>query len=135
MTFFLTFLVLVANLLVFMLEVPHYYHAVSHFYYGVMLLAIIYDSPRGQKILLGMTTIGNIVYVALYPTETAGIIVLLLYPVLVLGIMRVIRQLRKERGVRGEELAEINSANAYLEKRVRDLSTLFSGEPDSEREP
>lgn len=125
MTFFLTFLVLVANLLVFMLEVPHYYHAVSHFYYGVMLLAIIYDSPRGQKILLGMTTIGNIVYVALYPTETAGIIVLLLYPVLVLGIMRVIRQLRKERGVRGEELAEINSANAYLEKRVRDLSTLF----------
>ena len=125
MTFFLTFLVLVANLLVFMLEVPHYYHAVSHFYYGVMLLAIIYDSPRGQKILLGVTTIGNIVYVALYPTETAGIVVLLLYPVLVLGIMRVIRQLRRERGVRREELAEINSANAYLEKRVRDLSTLF----------
>ena len=125
MTLFLTSLVLVANLLVFMLGVPHYYHVVSHCYYGVMLLAIIYDSQRGQKVLLGVTTIGNIAYVVRYPTETAGIIVLLLYPVLVLGVMHIIRQLRTERGVRREELAAINSANAYLEKRVRDLSTLF----------
>lgn len=125
MTLFLTILVLVANLLVFILEVPHYYHAVSHFYYGVMLLAILYTSLRGQKVLLALTTAANFVYVVRYPAETAGIIVLLLYPVLVLGVMHVIRQLRTEQGVRGEALAEINSANAYLEKRVRDLSTLF----------
>ena len=53
MTLFLTSLVLVANLLVFMLGVPHYYHVVSHCYYGVMLLAIIYDSQRGKRFCLG----------------------------------------------------------------------------------
>ncbi len=125
MAIFLTFLVLIANLLVHLFEVPHYYHAVSHAYYGTMILAVIYASQRGQRGLLALTTMANLVYVARYPTEMASILVLFLYPVLVLGMMHVIRQLRTEQGIRGEQLTEINSANAYLEKRVRDLSTLF----------
>ena len=125
MAIFLTFLVLIANLLVHLLKVPHYYYAVSHAYYGVMILVIVYSNQRGQRGLLALTTLANLVYVVLHPAEAASIIVLLLYPVFGFGMMHVIRKLRAERGVQGEQLAEINSANAYLEKRVRDLSTLF----------
>ena len=125
MAIFLTFLVLIANLLVHLLKVPHYYYAVSHAYYGVMILVIVYSNQRGQRGLLALTTLANLVYVVLHPAEAASIIVLLLYPVFGFGMMHVIRELRAEQGVQGEQLAEINSANAYLEKRVRDLSTLF----------
>ena len=49
----------------------------------------------------------------------------LLYPFLVFGVIRVIRQFQTQRRSGVEEIEEINSVNANLEKQIRDSSTLF----------
>ncbi|MXV73680.1 GAF domain-containing protein [Candidatus Poribacteria bacterium] len=102
-----------------------YYPAASHCYYGVMILAVIYARPREQNILFGLTAVANWVYVFRYPTQTGSIIIALLYPFLVFGVIRIIRQFQTQRRSRVEEMAEIHSVNANLEKQIRDISTLF----------
>ena len=102
-----------------------YYSVASHCYYGVMILSVIYTRPRGQNVLFGMTTVANWVYVFRYPTQAESIIVALLYPFLVFGIIRIIRQFQTQRRSGAEEIEEINSVNANLEKQIRDISTLF----------
>lgn len=113
------------NLSVYLLQIQEYYHAISHCYYGVMLLAVIYTRPLSQNILLGVTTAANWFYVLRVPTQTASIIVALLYPLSATVAIRFIRQMQTQRRSRAEEIEQINSVNANLEKRVRDLSTLF----------
>ena len=102
-----------------------YYTAASHCYYGVMILAVIYARPREQNILLGITAVANWVYVFRYPEQTESIIIALLYPFLAFGVIRVIRQFQTQRRSGAEEIEEIHSVNANLEKQVRDISTLF----------
>ena len=102
-----------------------YYTAASHCYYGVMILAVIYAQPREQNILLGITAVANWGYVFRYPQHTESIIIALLYPFLAFGVIRVIRQFQTQRRSGAEEIEEIHSVNANLEKQVRDISTLF----------
>lgn len=125
LTFFLALLVLLINLGVHLFQMQAYYPALSHCYYGVMILAVIYTRPREQNVLFGITTVANWVYVVHYPTRAANIIIALLYPFLVYGIIRIIRQLQVQRRSGAEEIEEINTVNANLEKQVRDISTLF----------
>ncbi len=125
LTFFLALGVLFINLSVYLLQMQEYYYVLSHCYYGVMLLAVIYTRPLSQNILLGVTTAANWFYVLLAPTQTASIIVALLYPLVAAVAVRFIRQMQTQRRNRAEEIEQINSVNADLEKRVRDLSTLF----------
>ena len=90
-----------------------------------MILAVIYARPREQNILFGITAVANWIYVFHYPTHTESTIVALLYPFLVFGIIRIIRQFQTQRRSGAAEIEEINSVNANLEKQVRDISTLF----------
>ncbi len=125
LTFFLTFFVLLINAGTHLFQMQGYYLAVSHCYYGVAILAVIYVRPREQNVLFGVTAIANWVYVFRYPGQAEGIIVALLYPFLMFGVIRVIRQFQYQRRSRVEEIEEINSVNANLEKQIRDISTLF----------
>ena len=124
-TFFLALLVFLINISAHLFQMQEYYAAASHSYYGVMMLAVIYARPRGQNILIGITAVANWVYVFRYPQQTETIIIALLYPFLVFGVIRVIRQFQTQRRSGVEEIEEINSVNANLEKQVRDISTLF----------
>ena len=126
LTFFLALLVLLINIGVHLFQMQAYYPALSHCYYGVMILAVIYTRPREQNILFGITIVANWIYVVHYPTRAANVIIIaLLYPFLVYGIIRIIRQLQVQRRSGAEEIEEINTVNANLEKQVRDISTLF----------
>lgn len=125
LTFFLAFLVLLINVGTHLFQMQEYYIAVSHCYYGVMIFAVIYARPREQNILFGITAVANWIYVFHYPTHTESTIVALLYPFLVFGIIRIIRQFQTQRRSGAAEIEEINSVNANLEKQVRDISTLF----------
>ena len=125
LTFALALFVLLVNIGTYLFQMQEYYYAVSHCYYGVMILAVIYARPREQNILLGITAVANWVYVFRYPTQTESIIIALLYPFLVFGIIRIIRQFQTQRRSGAEEIEEINSINANLEKQIRDISTLF----------
>ena len=125
LTFFLALFVLLINGSVHLFQMQAYYTAASHCYYGVMILAVIYARPREQNILFGITAVANWVYVFRYPTQTESIIIALLYPFLVFGVIRIIRQFQSQRRTGVEEIEEINSVNANLEKQVRDISTLF----------
>ncbi len=125
LTFFLVLFVLLINIGTHLFQMQEYYSVASHCYYGVMILSVIYTRPRGQNVLFGITTVANWVYVFRYPTQTESIIVALLYPFLVFGIIRIIRQFQTQRRSGAEEIEEINSVNANLEKQIRDISTLF----------
>ena len=124
-TFLLTLFVLLINVSTHLFQMQEYYAAASHCYYGVMILAVIYAQPREQNILLGITAVANWVYVFRYPQHTESIIIALLYPFLAFGVIRVIRQFQTQRRSGAEEIEEIHSVNANLEKQVRDISTLF----------
>ena len=125
LTFFLALFVLLINVSVHLFQMQAYYIAASHCYYGVMILAVIYARPLEQNILFGITAVANWVYVFRYPTQTESIIIALLYPFLVFGVIRIIRQFQSQCRTGVEEIEEINSVNANLEKQVRDISTLF----------
>ena len=125
LTFFLALFVLLINVSTHLFQISEYYLAVSHCYYGVIVLSVLYTRPRGQNVLFGITTVANWIYVFRYPKHTEGIIIALLYPFVVYGVIRIIRHFQTQRRSRVEQIEEINSVNANLEKQVRDISTLF----------
>ncbi len=125
LTFFLALFVLLINVSTHLFQVSEYYPAISHCYYGVIVLSVLYMKPRGQNILFGITTIANWIYVFRYPKHTESIIIALLYPFVVYGVIRIIRHFQTQRRSGVEQIEEINSVNANLEKQVRDISTLF----------
>ena len=125
LTFFLAVFVLLINVSVHLFQISEYYPAISHCYYGVLVLSVLYMKPRGQNVLFGITTIANWIYVFRYPKHTESIIIALLYPFVVYGVIRIIRHFQTQRRSRVEQIEEINSVNANLEKQVRDISTLF----------
>ena len=116
---------LLINVCTHLFQISEYYPAVSHCYYGVIVLSVLYVKPRGQNILFGITTVANWIYVFRYPNHTESIIIALLYPFVVYGVIRTIRHFQTQRRSRVEQIEEINSVNANLEKQVRDISTLF----------
>ncbi len=124
-TLFLALGVLCANIFIYVSGTHHYYFTVSHLYYGVMLLAAIYESSRNQNLLLGLTTAANWVYVLQHPQQIENFTVAFLYPVVAFLFVRTIRQLRIQRLNRVKEMDRISTAKTTLEKRVRDLSTVF----------
>ena len=125
LTFFLALFVLLINISTHLFQMQAYYPVASHCYYGVMILAVIYARPREQNILFGITALANWVYVFRYPNQAENIIIALLYPFLVFGVIRIIRQFQIQRRSGVAEMEEIHSVNANLEKQVRDISTLF----------
>ena len=125
LTFFLALFVLLINVSTHLFQISEYYPAISHCYYGVIVLSVLYTKPRGQNILFGITTVANWVYVFRYANHTESIIIALLYPFVVYGVIRIIRHFQIQRRSRVEQIEEINSVNANLEKQVRDISTLF----------
>ncbi|RKU15172.1 hypothetical protein C6500_20980 [Candidatus Poribacteria bacterium] len=125
LTFFLALFVLLINVSTHLFQISEYYPAVSHCYYGVMVLSVLYMRPRGQNFLFGITTVANWVYVFRFPNHTESIIIALLYPFAVYGVIRIIRHFQTQRRSGVEQIEEINSVNANLEKQVRDISTLF----------
>ena len=125
LTFFLALFVLLINVSTHLFQISEYYLAISHCYYGVIVLSVLYTRPRGQNVLFGITTVANWIYVFRYPKHTEGIIIALLYPFVVYSVIRIIRHFQTQRRSRVEQIEEINSVNANLEKQVRDISTLF----------
>lgn len=125
LTFFLAAFVLLINTSAHLFQISEYYPAISHCYYGVVVLSVLYTKPRGQNILFGITTVANWIYVFRYPKHAEIIIIALLYPFVAYAVIRIIRQLQTQRRSRVEQIEEINSVNANLEKQVRDISTLF----------
>ena len=125
LTFFLSLFVLLINVSTHLFQISEYYPAMSHCYYGVIVLSVLYIGPRGQNILFGMTTVANWIYVFRYPDHTESIIIALLYPFVGYGVIHIMRHFQTQRRSRVEQIAEINSVNLNLEKQVRDISTLF----------
>ena len=125
LTFFLIFVVLLINLFVCGLDSPQSYGVASHLYYGVMILAGIYDSRRGQYLLLALTTLANWVYAGLYYEQIHLGVVAILYPIIAYFIVRTIQLFKAQRSTTEAQLQQIDQANTDLEKRVADLSTLF----------
>jgi signal transduction histidine kinase len=125
LTFFLIFVVLLINLFVYGLHSPESYGVVSHLYYGVIILAGIYDSRRGQYLLLACTTLANWIHAGIYYEQIHLGVVAILYPIIAYFIVRTIQLFKVQRATTEAQLQQIDQANADLEKRVRDLSTLF----------
>ena len=125
LTFFLVFVVLLINLFVYGLDSPHNYGVVSHLYYGVIILAGIYDNRRGQYLLLGCTTLANWIHAGLYYEQIHLGVIAILYPIIAYFIVRTIQLFKAQRSTTEAQLQQIDQANTDLEKRVRDLSTLF----------
>ena len=125
LTFFLIFVVLLINLFVYGLDSPYSYGVVSHLYYGIIILAGIYDNRRGQYLLLGVTTLANWIHAGLYYEQIHLGVVAILYPIIAYFIIRTIQLFKVQRSTTEAQLHQIDQANADLEKRVRDLSTLF----------
>ena len=125
LTFFLIFVVLLINLFVYGLDSPQNYGVVSHLYYGIIILAGIYDSRRGQYLLLAVTTLANWIHAGLYYEQIHLGVVAILYPLIAYFIVRTIQLFKAQRTTTEEQLQQIDRANIDLEKRVADLSTLF----------
>ena len=125
LTFFLIFVVLLINLFVYGLHSPQSYGVVSHLYYGVIILAGIYDSRRGQYLLLACTTLANWIHAGIYYEQIYLGVVAILYPIIAYFIVRTIQLFKAQRATTETQLQQIDQANTDLEKRVRDLSTLF----------
>ena len=125
LTFFLIFVVLLINLFVYGLDGPQNYGVVSHLYYGIIILAGIYDSRRGQYLLLAVTTLANWIHAGLYYEQIHLGVVAILYPLIAYFIVRTIQLFKAQRTTTEEQLQQIDRANIDLEKRVADLSTLF----------
>lgn len=125
LTFFLIFVVLLINLFVYGLDSPQNYDVVSHLYYGIIILAGIYDNRRGQYLSLACTTLANWVHAGLYYEQIHLSIVAILYPIIAYLIVRTIQLFKAQRATTEAQLQQIDQANTDLEKRVRDLSTLF----------
>lgn len=125
LTFFLALFVLLINVSTHLFQMSEYYPAVSHCYYGVMVLSVLYVKRREQNILFAITAVANWIYVFRYPNQIESIIIALLYPFVVFGVIRVIRHFQTQGLSGAEEIEEIHSVNANLEKQVRDISTLF----------
>ncbi len=128
-TILLSFLVVLINFFIYGSHHPQSYDIATHLYYGVMILAGIYDGRRGQRVLLGLTTFANWLYVARYYNQTqlalVATVVATLYPFIAYFIVRTIRLLKAQRSTTEKQLQQIDRANIDLETRVRDLSTLF----------
>ena len=125
LTFFLIFVVLLINLFVYGLDSPHNYGVVSHLYYGIIILAGIYDNRRGQYLLLVCTTLANWIHAGLYYEQIHLGVVAILYPIIAYFIVRTIQLFKAQRSTTESQFQQIDQANTDLEKRVRDLSTLF----------
>ena len=125
LTFFLIFVVLFINLFVYGLDSPQNYGVVSHLYYGIIILAGIYDNRRGQYLLLACTTLANWIHAGLYYEQIHLGVVAILYPLIAYFIVRTIQLFKAQRTTTEEQLQQIDRANIDLEKRVADLSTLF----------
>ena len=125
LTFFLALFVLLINVGSHLFQIWQYYLAVSHCYYGVIVLSALYVKPRGQNILFGITAGANWIYVYRYPDHTEAVIVAALYTFLGYGVISILRYFQIQRHSRVAQIEEINSVNANLEKQVRDISTLF----------
>lgn len=125
LTFFLIFVVLLINLFVYGLDSPQNYGVVSHLYYGIIILAGIYDNRRGQYLLLACTTLANWIHAGLYYEQIHLGVVAILYPLIAYFIVRTIQLFKAQRTTTEEQLQQIDRANIDLEKRVADLSTLF----------
>ncbi len=124
-TLFLSLGVLCVNIIIYVSGVPQYYLIVLHLYYGVMLLAAIYENSRNQNFLLGLTTAANWVYVLRYPLQIENFAVVFLYPIVGYILVRTIRQLQIQRVNRVKEMNRISTEKTTLEKRVRDLLIVF----------
>lgn len=125
LTFFLIFVVLLINLFVYGLDSPQNYGVASHLYYGIIILAGIYDNRRGQYLLLACTTLANWIHAALYYEQIHLGVVAILYPLIAYFIVRTIQLFQAQRATTEAQLQQIDQSNTDLEKRVRDLSTLF----------
>ena len=125
LTFFLIFVVLLINLFVYGLNSPQNYGVVSHLYYGIMILAGIYNNRRGQYLLLACTVLANWIHAGLYYEQIHFGVVAILYPIIAYFIVRTIQLFKAQRTTMEAQLRQIDQVNTDLEKRVRDLSTLF----------
>ncbi len=125
LTFFLILVVLLINLFVYGLDSPQNYGVASHLYYGIIILAGIYDNRRGQYLLLACTTLANWIHAALYFEQIHLGVVAILYPLIAYFIVRTIQLFQAQRATTEAQLQQIDQSNTDLEKRVRDLSTLF----------
>ena len=108
LTFFLIFVVLLINLFVYGLDSPHNYGVASHLYYGVMILAGIYDNRRGQYLLLAFTTLANWVHAGLYYEQIHLGVVAILYPIIAYFIVRTIQLFKAQRSTTEAQLQQID---------------------------
>ncbi|MCZ6676919.1 MAG: ATP-binding protein [Candidatus Poribacteria bacterium] len=124
-TILLAFLVVLINLFIYGSQNPKNYDVATHLYYGVMILAGIYDGRRGQRILLALTTLATWLHVVFYYEQPHLAVVAILYPFIAFFIVRTIRFFKAQGTTTETQIREIDQVNIDLKKRVRDLSTLF----------
>ena len=121
-TIFLVLLVALINLVIYGSHNPRNYEIAAHLYYGVMILAGIYDGRGGQRALLAITTLANWLYVVRYYNQThlvvVATVVAILYPFIAFFIVRTVQLLKSQRSTTEKQLQDFGD-------RVRDLSTLF----------
>ena len=117
-TISLVFFVVPINLFIYGSQNSQHYGVATHLYYVVMILVGIYDGRRGQRILLALTTVANWAYVIFYYEQNPVVVIATVYPFIAFFIVRTIRLFKAQ-------FQQIDQINADLEKRFRDLLTLF----------
>ena len=117
-TISLVFFVVPINLFIYGSQNSQHYGIATHLYYVVMILVGIYDGRRGQRILFALTTVANWVYIIFYYEQNHVVVIAIVYPFIAFFIVRTIRLFKAQ-------FQQIYQVNADLEKRVRDLLTLF----------
>ena len=124
-TICLTFLIFLINIFIYGSDNLQNYYVVIHLYYALIALSGRYDNRPGQFTILALTTIINFIYLAFVYNWDHFTVSVMIYPFISLCILQTIQKFKtKETEVKNQFL-RTDQDNRDLEKRIRDMSTLF----------
>jgi len=124
-TICLTFLILLINAFIYGSDNLQNYYIAIHLYYALITLSGRYDDRRGQFIVLGITTTLNFIYLAFVYHWVQFTTSVMIYPFISLCILQIQQKLKMTEADTKNQLLEMDQDNRDLERRIRDISTLF----------
>ena len=101
------------------------YYIVIHLYYALVVLSGRYDNRSGQFIILGITITINFVYLAFVYNWMHFTVSVMIYPFISLCILQTIQKFKTTEKEAKNQFLNVERDNRDLEKRIRDMSTLF----------
>ena len=101
------------------------YYIVIHLYYALVALSGRYDNRSGQFIILGITITINFVYLAFVYNWMHFTVSVMIYPFISLCILQTIQKFKTTEEEAKNQFLNVERDNRDLEKRIRDMSTLF----------